>query len=110
MKILYFLGAISCFALCGAESDVNEYCEEQCKNVCIPRQEPVRCTQNQTDCGLGEPDENFGGVCPPHSICVEPEFHCKITHNNDWYNILLYVQGSKRYILLFQKYFDVFVF
>merc|ERR1712223_2019879 len=76
MKILYFLGALSCFALCGAESDVNEYCEEQCKNVCIPCQEPIRCTQSQTDCGLGEPDENFGGVCPPHSICVEPEFHC----------------------------------
>ena len=85
MKILYFLGVIYCFTICLAESDVNEYCEEQCKNVCIPCQEPVRCTQNQTDCGLGEPDENFGGVCPPHSICVEPEFHCKMKHKNDLY-------------------------
>ena len=76
MKILYFLGVFSCFVLSGAE-DVTEFCEEKCKEVCVPCHEPITCTQNQTDCGLGKPDPAFGGVCPPHSICVPSNMNCK---------------------------------
>ena len=91
MKVLYFLGVFSCFVFCGAESDVTEYCEEKCKNVCIPCQDQITCTQNQTDCGLGKPDPAFGGVCPPHHICVEDEFNCKSILENillDFTNII----------------------
>ena len=77
MKVLYFFGVLSCLVFCAAESDVNEYCEEQCKNVCVPCQDPITCTGNQTDCGLGEPDPAFGGVCPPHAICVPEIENCK---------------------------------
>lgn len=76
MKVCYLLGVLSCLLHCKAESDVTEYCEEQCKNVCIPCQDPITCTANQTDCGLKKPDPAFGGVCPPHSKCVEKEFNC----------------------------------
>ena len=59
------------------ESDTKQYCEEQCQDVCVPCQEPVRCTEDQRDCGLGAPDPTFGGVCPAHSICVGKDFNCK---------------------------------
>ena len=77
MKVLYSLAILSYFVFCEAATDANEYCEEQCKNVCVPCQDPIRCTEDQRDCGLGAPDPAFGGVCPPHSICVEKDFNCK---------------------------------
>ena len=73
--LVVFISSISSTISTGGE--VNEYCEEQCKDVCIPCQEPVRCTEDENDCGLGQPDPAFGGVCPPHSICVKKEFNCK---------------------------------
>ena len=70
--------AVCCSAFSGAPGEeVTEYCEEQCKDICIPCQEPVRCTEEENDCGLGQPDPAFGGVCPPHSICVKKGFNCK---------------------------------
>ena len=79
MKVLSTLAILSYFVLCEAENSttVNEYCEEQCKDICVPCQEPIKCTEDQKDCGLGAPDPAFGGVCPPHSICVAKEFNCK---------------------------------
>jgi hypothetical protein len=77
MKVLYFLGVFSCFVFCGAD-EVTEYCQEKCKNVCIPCQDEVKCNQTtQTFCGLDKPDPAFGGVCPPHDLCVKKEFNCK---------------------------------
>ena len=77
MKILSSLVILAYFVGCNAEEDVTEYCENQCKDVCIPCQDPVRCTEEENDCGLGIPDPAFGGVCPPHSICVQKDFNCK---------------------------------
>ena len=68
------------FCIITEDTEVTEYCEEQCKDVCYVCTEPVRCTMNQTDCGLGKPDPAFGGVCPPHSICVGNEFNCNYTN------------------------------
>ena len=53
------------------------FCNVKCKDICIPCQEPVRCVDEETDCGLGEPDPAFGGVCPPHSKCVPKVMNCK---------------------------------
>ena len=80
MRVLYILAIFLSTAFCQTDSEVTEYCEEQCKDVCYICTEPVTCTDNQTDCGLGKPDPAFGGVCPPHSICVEKEFNCKYAH------------------------------
>ena len=78
MKSFRFLAILSYFVFCEAtNTTVTEFCEEQCKEECIPCQEPVRCTDEQTDCGLGPPDPKFGGVCPPHSICVPKDMNCK---------------------------------
>ena len=77
MRVFDCLTILSYIALCNAETGVTEYCSEQCRDVCYLCTEPVRCTENQTDCGLGIPDPSFGGICPPHSICVESEFNCK---------------------------------
>lgn len=77
MKAVYLLATLGYLVSCGAESDVTEYCEEQCKNTCIPCNKPIRCTDDQTDCGLGKPDPEFGGVCPAHSICVPKDYNCK---------------------------------
>ena len=78
MHVLSFLVILASFAACNTEDteEITEYCEEKCKDVCVPCQTPVRCTEEQNDCGLGKPDPTFGGVCPPHSICVEKEFNC----------------------------------
>jgi len=66
------------FVTCNfTERDVTQYCRDECKEICIPCQQPIRCTSNQTYCGLGDPDPDFGGVCPSHSICIEKEFNCK---------------------------------
>ena len=85
MKAVHVLTTLCFIVSCVAEPEVTEYCEEQCKNVCIPCNDPVRCTDEQRDCGLGDPDPAFGGVCPAHSICVPKDFNCKIFV---FYNIL----------------------
>ena len=77
MKAFQILASFCFIVSCIAEPEVTEYCEEQCKNVCIPCNDPVRCTDEQRDCGLGDPDPAFGGVCPAHSICVPKDFNCK---------------------------------
>ena len=77
MKVLGSLVILAFFAVCNAD-EVTEYCVEECKDVCEPCQEPITCTEDQNDCGLGTPDPAFGGVCPPHSICVPKEFNCRI--------------------------------
>ena len=84
ITFLYFLVLISHSSLfeitaysVTSDSDVTEYCEMECKDVCIVCTDPVTCTANQTDCGLGSPDPSFGGVCPPHSVCVDKGFNCK---------------------------------
>jgi hypothetical protein len=81
MKAIYFLATFCYFVSCGAqnESEVTEYCVEQCKNKCIPCNEPIECTKDQTDCGLDKPDPAFGGVCPAHAICVPTDYNCKYT-------------------------------
>ena len=78
MRVFFILAVSISVAFCitTEDSEITEYCEEQCKDVCYVCTEPVRCTENQTDCGLGKPDPAFGGVCPPHSICVDKEFNC----------------------------------
>jgi hypothetical protein len=76
MKFICSLSILMYIVSCGAASDVTEYCEEQCKDVCVPCQEPTRCTEDQNDCGLGTPDPAFGGVCPAHSICVQKDYNC----------------------------------
>ena len=80
MKIILSLAIVSYFVICEVSSDVTEYCEEQCKDVCVPCQEPTKCTEDQNDSGLGAPDPAFGGVCPPHSICVQKDFNCEYTN------------------------------
>ena len=78
MKAIYLL-AIACFVSCDAQGNatgITEYCEEQCKNVCVPCNKPVTCTEDQRDCGLDKPDPEFGGVCPAHSVCVPKDFNC----------------------------------
>ena len=82
MKSFYLLSLLSCFVFCEAQNNtINEYCEMECKDVCIPCQEPIRCGEEETDCGLGPPDPAFGGVCPPHSICVPKSMNCKFSQN-----------------------------
>ena len=78
MKILSSLAVLTFVMVCSAdEEEVTEFCEETCKDVCVPCQEPIVCTEDQNDCGLGKPDPAFGGVCPPHSICVPKDNNCK---------------------------------
>ena len=78
MKSFYLVSVLSFLVLCEAQNNtINEYCEMECKDVCVPCQEPVRCGEEETDCGLGPPDPTFGGVCPPHSICVPKDMNCK---------------------------------
>ena len=76
MNILSSLVILASFVSCNGQ-EVTEYCEDQCKNVCIPCHDVVLCTEVEKDCGLGKPDPAFGGVCPPHEICVPKEFNCK---------------------------------
>ena len=78
MKTFYILIVLFNFVTCNsAEIDVTQYCKDECKEVCMPCQQPIRCTSNQTDCGLGDPDPAFGGTCPHPSICIEKEFNCR---------------------------------
>ena len=78
MNTFYTLTILLTFVTCnGTERDISQYCRDECEEVCIPCQQPIKCTSNQTDCGLRDPDPNFGGVCPSHSICIEKEYNCK---------------------------------
>ena len=100
MKIIYSLAILSYFVVCDAQTNVatsndaqttmvatvattvatsneTEYCENQCNDVCAPCQDPIRCTEDQTDCGLSPPDPNYHEICPVHSICVEKDTNCK---------------------------------
>ena len=98
MKSFCLLSLLSCFVFCEGfspslnamdresysiyENDtITHWCEMECKDVCIPCQEPIRCGEEETDCGLGPPDPKFGGVCPPHSICVPKDMNCKYLSN-----------------------------
>ena len=57
--------------------EVHQYCKESCEDVCKPCSELVKtCTDDENDCGLEE-DPTFGGVCPPHAVCVPKNQHCK---------------------------------
>ena len=76
MKILCKLPIFWVMALVFADSDVTEYCEQQCKHVCIPCQAPIKCKDDERDCGLKDPDPAFGGVCPAHSYCVKNTYNC----------------------------------
>ena len=60
-----------------ATDEVHQYCKESCEDVCKPCSELVKtCTDEENDCGLEE-DATFGGVCPPHAVCVPKSQHCK---------------------------------
>ena len=57
--------------------EVHQYCKESCEDVCKPCSELVKtCTDDENDCGLEE-DPTFGGVCPPHAVCVPKNQYCK---------------------------------
>ena len=78
MQVLSFLSMLSLFTCCvtSTETEVNQYCEEQCRQSCHICITPTTCENNQTMCGMGKPDPNFGGTCPPHPICVDEKFDC----------------------------------
>ena len=101
MEVIYWLGIVMCFVssttamelppppptsttpktavvLNSTNTDeVHQYCKESCEDVCKPCSELVKtCTDDENDCGLEE-DPTFGGVCPPHAICVPKNQHCK---------------------------------
>ena len=102
MEVIYWLGIVMCFVssttakelppiiptgsttpktavvLNSTNTDeVHQYCKESCEDVCKPCSELVKtCTDDENDCGLEE-DPTFGGVCPPHAICVPKNQYCK---------------------------------
>ena len=85
MEVIYWLAIVMCFVpsttaviLNSTTTDeVQQYCKESCEDVCKPCSELVKtCTDDENDCGLEE-DPTFGGVCPPHAICVPKNQHCK---------------------------------
>ena len=98
MKIYNFVLILSWIGASYAQSDadVTHYCEDKCTTQCYDCNTPRRCTDEQTDCGFGAPDPKFGGICPPHSICVEKGFHC-----NDVIYIFIF---SQRMIVNIKKY------
>ena len=98
MRVFCVLVLFISVAFCSTTEEVTEYCEEQCKDVCYICTEPVRCTENQTDCGLGKPDPAFGGVCPPHSICVNKEFNCNSTNLLSNFKIIIKIYSLKNII------------
>ena len=83
MEVLCWLAIVMCFVSSTAADnstttdEVQQYCKESCEEVCRPCHELVKtCTDEENDCGL-EKDPTFGGVCPPHAICVPKNQHCK---------------------------------
>ena len=82
MQVLFLLSIVPVLFVHGipteTESEVTQFCENQCTDVCHICITPTTCADNQTHCGMGQPDPNFGGICPPHPICVEEQFNCNI--------------------------------
>ena len=83
MEVICWLAIVMCFVSSTAADhstttdEVQQYCKESCEEVCRPCHELVKsCTEEENDCGLEE-DPTFGGVCPPHAICVPKNQHCK---------------------------------
>ena len=83
MEVICWLVIVMCFVSSTAADnsttpdEVQQYCKESCEDVCRPCHELVKsCTEEENDCGLEE-DPTFGGVCPPHAICVPKNQHCK---------------------------------
>ena len=90
MEVICWLAIVMCFVSSAAadnstistnstsnSDEVQQYCQESCEEVCRPCHELVKsCTEEENDCGLEE-DPTFGGVCPPHAICVPKNQHCK---------------------------------
>ena len=83
MEVIYWLAIVMCFVSSTTADnstttdEVQQYCKESCEDVCKPCSELVKtCTDDENDCGLEE-DPTFGGVCPPHAVCVPKNQHCK---------------------------------
>ena len=83
MEVIYWLAIVTCFVSSTTADnsttidEAKQYCEESCKDVCTPCNELVKtCTDEENDCGLQQ-DPTFGGVCPPHAVCVPKNQHCK---------------------------------
>ena len=100
MEVIYWLAIVMCFVSSTTAFDepnlglirpteapvilnatttdeVHQYCKESCEDVCKPCSELVKtCTDDENDCGLEE-DPTFGGVCPPHAVCVPKNQNCK---------------------------------
>ena len=79
MKVFYWLAVLSYFICYEAQGKtVDQYCKEECEEKCIPCEEQRTCNvTTQNDCGLGERDPAYGGVCAAHYICVPKENNCK---------------------------------
>ena len=77
MKVIYCMAILTSFVACQPSNDVREYCRKGCIDHCFPCVKPVPCTVDQTDCGQGQPDPAFGGVCPGPQICVPKNENCK---------------------------------
>ena len=62
------------------DDNVTEYCQENCKDVCIQCQEPIVCNnETETQCGEDPALPIFGvEICPPHAFCVLNEYKCKL--------------------------------
>ena len=95
-KIVYVLAVAAFFVFCDAEKvpaekppvtaegnstkkwfmlSKNEYCSAKCEVIKCP--EAIRCTKDQEDCGLEEPDPIHGDMCEESSICVPKDCNCK---------------------------------
>ena len=83
-KIVYLLAISASFVFCEAgkilDRDAfmlskNEYCSAKCDVVKCPK--VTRCTKDQNDCGLEEPDPIHGEMCEESSICVPKDCNCK---------------------------------
>ena len=86
-KIVYLLAISAYFVFCEAEKiqdrngtkwfmlSKNEYCSAKCEVIKCP--EAIRCTKDQEDCGLEEPDPIHGDMCEESSICVPKDCNCK---------------------------------
>ena len=86
-KIVYLLAISAYFVFCEAELiqdrngtkwfmlSKNEYCSQKCEAIQCPK--AIRCTKDQEDCGLEEPDPIHGDMCEESSICVPKDCNCK---------------------------------
>ena len=83
-KIVYLLAISASFVFCEADEILDrkafllsksEYCSEKCDVIQCPK--VIRCTKEQRDCGLKEPDPIYGEMCEESSICVPKDCNCK---------------------------------